>query len=313
VILSAGLTPAWQQVAVFDTFRYGEVNRAREVHWFASGKVFNAAIAVHRLGGAGLALAPVGGPPLEQIRQDLGQLGLATRLVVTQSPTRVCTTIIDRGAGKITELVENGQPLTADELAAYRDAYAEEASRAEVAILIGSLPAGAPASYYRDLVERTPCPAVLDFRGEGLLSVLDLKPCVVKPNREELAQTVGRPLETDGQLREAMQSLNRRGAQWVVVTQGGGGPAWITTENAAWRAHPIPVAPQDVVNPIGCGDALTAAIACTLHDGGNVLDGIRLGLAAADANLRQLRQCRFEASGVRELAGTIRIEQIRAT
>jgi fructose-1-phosphate kinase PfkB-like protein len=219
----------------------------------------------------------------------------------------VCTTIIDRGSHKITELVENGRPLSRGELAAFRDAYAEEAARAEVAIVIGSLPSGTPFSYYRELVERTPCPAVLDFRGEGLLEVLDLKPYVVKPNREELAQTVGRPLATDGELREAMQSLNRRGAQWVIVTQGSG-PAWITTEKAAWRAHPLPVAPQDIVNPIGCGDALTGAIACAAREGGDPLEGVRLGLAAADANLRQLLQCRFDPTRVRELARAVVVE-----
>jgi len=310
VILSAGLTPAWQQIVVFDAFRYGEVNRAREVHWIASGKVFNAAIAAHRLGGAVLALAPVGGPPLPQVQQDLSQLGVAARLIVTQAPTRVCTTIIDRGSRKITELVENGQPMSAEELAAFRDAYAEEAARAEVAILIGSLPAGTPASYYRELVERTPCPAVLDFRGEGLLACLDLKPYVVKPNREELAQTVGRPLVSDDDLVQAMQSLNRRGAEWVIVTQGSG-PAWITTAGAAWRAHPIPVAPRDIVNPIGCGDALTGAIACATREGRDLLDGVRLGLAAAHANLRQLRQCRFESTGICERASEVRIEGVR--
>jgi tagatose 6-phosphate kinase len=309
VILSAGLTPAWQQIVVFEAFRYGEVNRASQVHWITSGKVFNAAIAVQRLGGSSLALAPVGGPARPQIEQDLAQLGLAARLVETESPTRVCTTIIDRGARKITELVENGRPMTAPELTGFREAYAEEAARAEVAILIGSLPAGTPASYYRELVERTPCPAVLDFRGEGLLGVLDLKPYVVKPNREELAHTMGRPLESDDELLQAMQSLNRRGAQWVVVTQGGG-PVWITTEKAAWRAHPLPVAAEDIVNPIGCGDALTAAIACTIRDGGSVLDGVRFGMAAADANLRQLRQCRFDPSGVRSIAQSVRVEAI---
>jgi 1-phosphofructokinase family hexose kinase len=310
VILSAGLTPAWQQVVVFDAFRYGEVNRAREVHWIASGKVFNAAIAAHRLGGPVRALAPVGRQQSDQIDDDLSQLGVPFRFVLTHAPTRVCTTIIDRGSRKITELVENGQPLTAEELAAFRDAYAEEAARAEVAILIGSLPSGTPASYYRELVERTPCPAVLDFRGEGLLACLDLKPFVVKPNREELTQTVGRPLETDDELLQAMQSLNRRGAQWVIVTQGSG-PAWITTEKAAWRAHPIPMAPQDVVNPIGCGDAFTAAIACAIHEGRDLLDGVRLGLAAAHANLRQLCQCRFDPTGVRDRANDVRIEELQ--
>ena len=38
MILTAGLTPAWQQVLVLDELLPGEVNRAREVHWCASGK-----------------------------------------------------------------------------------------------------------------------------------------------------------------------------------------------------------------------------------------------------------------------------------
>ncbi len=70
----------------------------------------------------------------------------------------------------MTELVENGRPLRPEELDAFRRAYAEEAAKAEVVVITGSLPAGTPSSFYRELVERTPCPAVLDFRGEGLLA-----------------------------------------------------------------------------------------------------------------------------------------------
>ena len=93
MILSAGLTPAWQQILVFDSFRYGEVNRAAEVHWCASGKVFNAGIAAHHLGGPSLTLAPVGGPPREQIEREFEEMELPCRFVPTQAATRVCTTI----------------------------------------------------------------------------------------------------------------------------------------------------------------------------------------------------------------------------
>ena len=53
------------------------------------------------------------------------------RWIVTESATRVCTTILDRATGTMTELVENGQPLQPDELDEFRRAYAEEAARAE--------------------------------------------------------------------------------------------------------------------------------------------------------------------------------------
>ena len=116
LILSAGLTPAWQQILVFDQVRWGEVNRAREVAWCGSGKVLNAGMAVHRLGGPSLTLAPLGGSPLVEIDREFADLGVPRRWIETRAATRVCTTILDRATGRITELVENGRPLNEDEL-----------------------------------------------------------------------------------------------------------------------------------------------------------------------------------------------------
>lgn len=307
MILCAGLTPAWQQILVFDAFHPGEVNRAREAHWCASGKVLNAGIAAHHLGGPSLTLAPLGGAPVEPIEREFDEFELPTRFVVTETATRICTTIIDRSTGAITELVENGRPLTPHELDAFRKVYAEEAAKAEVAVLIGSLPVGTPPTFYRALLEQTPCTAVLDFRGEGLLSVLDLKPYVVKPNREELAQTVGRPLDTDDALLSAMRSLNARGAQWVAITQGAG-PVWLASAAQAYRLDPPPV--DKVVNAIGSGDAMTAAIAWATRDGRGAVEAVRFGVAAAVENLRQLLPCRLDPAEVARQAERVRVEQV---
>jgi 1-phosphofructokinase family hexose kinase len=300
------LTPAWQQILLFDSFRPGEVNRAREAHWCASGKVFNAGIAAHHLGGPSRTLAPVGGPPLAEIQRELDELGLSRRLVVTAAATRVCTTIIDRGTGTITELVENGRPLLGTELDEFRNVYAEEAREAGAAIIIGSLPEGTPVSFYRELVERTPCPAILDFRGEGLLAVLDLEPYVVKPNRQELARTLGRSLDSDEDLLDAMRSLNERGAQWVVITQGSG-PVWVTSQSQTHRLDPLP--PGDVINPIACGDAMAAAIAWATCDGRDMIESVRLGIAAATENLRQLLPCRLDPAKLQQLANRVSVRR----
>jgi tagatose 6-phosphate kinase len=309
VILSAGLTPAWQQILVFDSFRYGEVNRASEAYWCASGKVFNAGIAAHHLGGPSRTVAPVGGPPFDQIAHEFEGMGVPFRFLKTRAATRVCTTIIDRSTGAITELVENGRPLTAAELDLFPTIYAEEAAKAAAAIIIGSLPAGTPASFYRDLVERTPCPAVLDFRGEGLKSVLDLKPYVVKPNREELARTVGRSLESDDDLVAAMRSLNQGGAQWVVITQGAG-PVWVSSSTELYRLTPPPVDRDEVVNPIASGDAMAAAIAWATRDGRGIVDAVKLGIAAAGENLRQVIPCRIDPEKANEQAQAVRAERL---
>ena len=299
-IVSAGLTPAWQQIMVFDRLRPGEVNRAREAVWCGSGKVLNAGLAVHHLGGASLTLAPLGGPPLAEIEREFAALGVPRRWIETAVSTRVCTTLLDRATRQITELVENGRPLSERELAAYRAAYIEEAARADVAILIGSLPEGVPVTFYRELAVATRCPMVLDFRGEGLLSVLDLKPYVVKPNREELGHTFGRALDDDASLLAAMRELNRRGAKWVVVTQGARA-VWVSSVEHAYRLVPPRI--KEVVNPIGCGDCLAAGIAWATARGDGIVDAVRFGIGAAGNNLGKLLPARLDVERATALAG----------
>ncbi len=307
MILSAGLTPAWQQILVFDSFHYGEVNRAAEVHWCASGKVFNAGIGVHHLGAESLTLAAAGGPPVVQIRAEMESLGVPLEIVETESATRVCTTILDRATGTMTELVENGRPVADAELDRFEERFAARVREAEALILIGTLPQGTPPSYYRRLLDHASCPTVLDFRGEGLLGVLELQPTVIKPNREELVRTVGHELKTDEALLDAMRSLNTRGAQWVLITDGPRA-AWLTSHSETYRFHPPSVPPSEVVNPIGCGDAMAAALAWATSKRLPMPEAVCLGMAASVDNLRQLLPCRLCPNRVRAIAQTIQMD-----
>lgn len=307
MILSAGLTPAWQHIQVFDQLRLGEVNRAREAHFCASGKVLNAGTALHHLGAPGLTLYVAGGSPLLQIQTELNHLGVSHRCVEVSTTTRTCTTILDQTAHQITELVEDARPLTADELDTFRRVYIEEAAKADVVVLIGSLPLETPVTFYRDLEADTPCPMVLDFRGEGLLSALEFEPLVIKPNRHELEQTIGRQFDTDEELLQAMRTLNKRGAHWVVVTDGPGA-VWITTIDKCYRVDPPAVHP--LVNPIGSGDAMAATIAWAVQSGRPVPDAVCLGLAAAAQNAQQLLPCRLDPAALDVAAGRIHVQEV---
>lgn len=307
MILAAGLTPAWQQIVLLDAFRPGEVNRAREVHWCASGKVVNAGVALHHLGAEGLTLSLGGGAHLPAMDRELAALGVPRRWVESRSPTRVCTTILDRAGGTTTELVENARSVAADELAAFQAAFAAEAARASLVLLTGSLPDGTPPTFYRDLLRAAPSvPAIFDVRGPELLHALEAKPLLVKPNREELARTVDRPTGDDAELLAAMRELNARGAQWVVVTQGRHA-VWATSADTAWRLQPPTVA---VVNPIGCGDCFAAGLAVAVRCGQDVPAALRFAAAAAADNVGQLLPSRLDLRRVERLAERIVVERV---
>jgi fructose-1-phosphate kinase PfkB-like protein len=230
VIVVAGLSPAWQQVLVVDEFHSGGVNRASEAYWCGSGKVLNVAVALHQLsGGAGgqtHTLSTLGGPAYDAIEAEFAAMGVPRRWVRTQSPTRVCTTIVDRATRVATELV-----------------------------------------------------------GPELLAALDARPFLVKPNRDELGHTLNASLESDDDLQRAVAELQNRGAQAVVVTSGTN-EVIANLDGRTLRFTPRPVA--DAVNPIGCGDCLTAGIAWALHQGEDLSQAVEQGLECARRNLLTL-------------------------
>ncbi len=290
MIVAAGLTPAWQQILRLDRLRPGEVNRAREAIWCASGKVINVGLALAGLGAPVKTLAPLGGWSGAAIKQEFSQAKLDAEWIFTATPTRVCTTLLDAATGLTTELVQNAAALAEAELVACTERYRETVRSATMVVLSGSLPQGAPATIFRDWLSATPCPAVLDIRGPELLACLDLKPCIVKPNREELAATLGRRLLDQSSLVEAMREILQRGAQAIVVTQGKA-PVLVAQGAELWELAPPTVG--HVVNPIGCGDCLAAGVAWGWSQGRSLVDAVQIGMAAAAENLGELLPARI--------------------
>lgn len=309
MILSAGLTPAWQQILRFDTLRLGDVNRAREVLWCASGKVLNAARAVHHLGASVRALTVVGGTTGQEIRGDLAQLGIAARCIECGPPTRICTTLLDGASQTATELVPNAAELDGAGREAFRAAYTEEAATAAVVILIGSLPAGTPSGFYRHLIARTPGKVLLDARGPELLEALHARPFLVKPNRGELERTLGRDLSDDRALFDGLRDINERGAEWVVITDGRN-PLHARSRDGLFRFQPVP---RPVVNPIGCGDCLTAGIAWALAQGHDPIESIRRGVAVAASKVGQLLPGVVDREEVESLIPAVEVFRLAAS
>jgi tagatose 6-phosphate kinase len=311
MILSAGLSPAWQQILTFDAIRVGHVNRATSAWWCASGKVLNVARAVQSLAGDGHTLCTLGGLSGEAIGAEFAADGIRATWIGTQTSTRVCTTLIDRSQTppQVTELVENALPVTADELAAFEQAWHEQSADADLAVLTGSLPPvddlGRPTALWSRLLADGP-PAILDIRGAELLAALPHHPLLIKPNREELAATVGRPLEDQSDVITAMRELNAAGAEWVLVTDGAR-PALLSSSDELWRMMPPTRA---VVNSIGCGDCVAAGIAVALEAGETVVDAVRFGMAASVVNLGQLLPARVSLEQVEQTVQDVTVDEV---
>jgi fructose-1-phosphate kinase PfkB-like protein len=117
----------------------------------------------------------------------------------------------------------------------------------------------------------------------------------VKPNRDELARTVGRPLHSEDDLKDAMIEVHRRGAQAVLVSHGAD-PLWALCDG---RLHVFRPPGITAVNPIGSGDCLAAGLATALSAGSDMVEAIRFGMAAAAENAAMLLTSRLDPVRVR--------------
>jgi 1-phosphofructokinase family hexose kinase len=309
VIVAAGLSPAWQQILVCDEVAIGEVNRAVEAIWGASGKVLNVARAVSSLGADIETVCPLGGRSGEAIREEFAADGIPAAWIATDAPTRVCTTVIDRSSGCVTEYVENAPAITYDEFAEFVATCAANVPRADIAVFTGSLPKvinrPPQVDVWKTLLHEASL-GILDVRGAELLEALSARPFLVKPNRGELSLTMGRPLASMTDVMRAMRELNTAGAQWVLVTAGSG-DVLLSSRKAAWRFVPPRKSP---VNPIGCGDCLAAGIAVAIDEGAEIIDAVRYGIAAAADNLTQLLPARLDQDRVANIAATVEVHAV---
>ena len=293
-ILCIGLTPALQELREFKSFRLGEVNRSPAIHRSAAGKGPNVARVLRQLGGQPLLLGFVGGETGRFITTSLRREGVPEKLVRTNQPTRICTTLFDHATGTITELVEEAQLPSRAAWQQFFRILDRRLVHARYAVIAGALMPGASPKIYRDIAQRG-VPVIIDSQREPLLGVLEFQPLIAKLNVHELENTLGRKFPSENRILAGARELIAAGARHVIVTHGAAG-AWLVTAEEAWHYQPPRIQP---VNPIGSGDAVTAGICRQLERGLELPEAVRYGVACGSANALTL------------IAGTVELPTVR--
>ncbi len=263
MIVCLGTTPTLQRTMLFDRVDLDAVNRTTEVREYASGKSVNVAKVLRTLGHDPLATGFAGGARGAQLREHLDRVGVRHAFVEVAAPTRLCTTVVDRATGAVTELVEESAPVDPEGWRLLARKLEELLPLAATWVFSGSLAGGAPADFYATWLGRfrgkNP-DVIVDARGEPLLEALRQPGVVAKCNKEEFEATVGRKLATESELREAMEhAAPQAGA--LVVTLGQDG-ALAYELGRFWRVR---VPPIKAISAVGSGDAFAAGLAAGRH------------------------------------------------
>src|SRR5918998_977489 len=90
--------------------------------------------------------------------------------------------------------------------------------------------------------------------GAPLVAAVDAGPDLIKPNAEELAELVGRPLRRLGDVVEACTEIRKRGVATVLVSLGGDGALLVNADEVLHGWAP----PVKVRSTVGAGDSTLA-------------------------------------------------------
>ncbi len=280
----------------------GAIHRVPQILRLAGGKGANLARALRILGGEPLLVGFAGGPAGEQLRAYLAADGIAHRLVSIAGETRACFSISDEATGAQTEFYEAGPQVTEAEVAALLAIAEASLPGAGWAALAGSLPRGAPAGIYAQLISaahRHGVRALLDAKGEALAAGLEAGPDLLKVNRGELEGVVGHALATPAEVAEAAAGVVRLASGAAAVITLGAAGAVVVTRDGRWQI--TPPTGLAIVSPVGSGDAAAAGILAGLGRGLALQEAARLGVAAGTAGALHLGASRFtrdEAEGL---------------
>lgn len=294
---------------VFSRLLPGEVNRARETLDGVAGKSVNVAKVLGALGGRPWVLGLVGPRRGALLRQTLEDRGIHCDFVSVTTETRQCVTLIDEATGVVTELVEESRAVEPEAYEQLMRLVRRRLAGCRVAVMSGTIATGGPPDLYARcvrLARDARALAVVDAAGHALAAALEAHPDLVKPNRAELAATVGRSLPDEASVWSAMREVCERGAGQVVVTAGVR-PTLAWNGKQGWRLMPPSI---KAVNPIGSGDAFTAGLALRLAQGDDLAEACRWGAAAGAANALTLLAGEVEPADVERLAKVVTVEPV---
>ncbi len=282
MIATICMNPSFDRTVTVDSLTIGGTNRVRSARTDVGGKGVNVARVLTRLGLDALCLGLVGRENGDAFLKLLEEERIRSRFLRMPGSVRTNTKVVSLSGLPVTELNEPGPAAPQEDVAAFMALAARETAGAAWCVLTGSLPGGCGAACYRDLMRCMPrVRCMLDVSGEALLMGLEAHPFLVKPNQDELRQTLGRPMESHQAITEGARELIRRGAGNVLVSMGGEGAMLVTPERVLYA----PSVPVEVHSTVGAGDAMVGGLLYGLQKTGSLEEALRYGVAAGTASV----------------------------
>lgn len=257
--------------------------RCVEPRYEPGGGGVNVSRAIKHLGGESLAFYPAGGATGQAFQKLLSEENIDHIPYQIDGWTRENLIVFEETSLLQYRFVMPGPTLQETDWTGYLDKLVPLMITADYVVASGSLAPGVPAEFYARLAEvasKSRCRLMVDTSGAALQVAMEAGAYLLKPNRRELQLLVGQSLMEESQLLDGVcELIQRNPVQAMVVSLGDQGALLATKERFDYlRVPAVPIASK-----VGAGDSMVAGIALGLSRGLQLIDAVRLGVAAGTA------------------------------
>lgn len=281
MIYTVTFNPSLDYIVSVRNFEEGNVNRASDEMILPGGKGINVSIVLNNLGMESHLLGFIAGFTGKEIERMVSDDGCISEFIkVDNGLSRIN---VKMRSEKESEINGIGPEISNSEMTQLLDKL-DKLKEGDVLVLAGSIPASIPDTIYYDIMKMLSdrkIMIVVDATKDLLLNVLPLRPFLIKPNKQELAEMMNlENLSKEDIVKNAFE-LQKRGARNVLVSMAGEGAILVTEDGKVYssEAHK-----GKVVNSVGAGDSMVAGFIYGYLKNKDYKEAFETGLCAGSAS-----------------------------
>ncbi len=281
MIYTVTINPSLDYIISVENFKIGATNRTSTEHMYPGGKGINVSLMLKNLGINSVALGFTAGFTGNEIKRLLVESGIKTDFIDVSSGTSRIN--VKLRSGEETEINGSGPRYTDADIKMLYEKL-NHAETGDYVVLAGSIPPSLPVDFYKDILsgfENRGIHFIVDATGSLLTKVLEYRPFLIKPNRQELEEIFNVSIRDNGDVTEYAKRLRDMGAVNVLVSLAGDGAVLMSEDGKVYTS----AAPEGkVINSVGAGDSMVAGFLAGYLRSGDYEEAFYTGLCAGSAS-----------------------------
>lgn len=311
MIFTVTTNPMLDKMIRVDEVSLGQTRRATSVELIAGGKGVNVSRQLVCLGAKTCAMGFLGGYVGQAVRQCMEADSIPHDFTGIAATTREGLSMVD-AQGTITAVFEPAAAVQPEEQEAFMEKIGELAQEGDWIVCAGSVPCESLNGFYTRLHGWAQSRGILfflDTYGPALAHILSHQSTPLdglKMNDTEYRGAFQGGLQSGDDFVQAVRKLAKTHARKAILTCGAE-PFYAAEADVVWRVESPPV---EALNPVGSGDAMSAALLWAWEQGMEMAEALRWGAAAGAANASRWEIANATRAELEPLVEKVRVEAV---